>query len=345
MSTALPVILDQDDGMSRTASPRADGPEPSRLATRLMDALVHETSRHPQGVRRRALSALRKARLLAGDPAVVVVFDGRELVIPLSHELPVHRARHPDYSRNLGRVAAALHEARPGAPVVDIGANVGDSVAIIRDQAPEVPILCIEGDAQFLPYLDHNVRGLAGVEVAPVYVRHSGAHGGGQMAVVRVGGTASLVDQAGGVGGEPITARSLDDILADHPCFANPGMLKLDTDGHDADILLQAESVLAAARPVVFFEFDPPMAAGVGGTDPHAALDLLARLGYCRSLFFTNTGALAGALEVDAWASDAVSMAADLGPGRPVAYFDVCVFGPHDAELALEIERRERSRL
>ena len=316
--------------------------EPARVATRLMDALVHETSRRPDGVRRRALSALRKARLLAGDPAVVVVVDGRELVMPLSHELPVHRARHPDYSRNLGRVAAALDEARPGAPVVDIGANVGDSVAIIRDQVPEAPILCIEGDAQFLPYLHHNVRDLAGVEVAPVYVRHAAADGG-QMAVVRVGGTAALVDQAGVVSADAITTRSLDDILTDHPRFAHPRMLKVDTDGHDADILLQAEHVLAAARPVVFFEFDPPMAANVGGTDPHAALDLLARLGYRRSLFFANTGALVGALDVDVWASDAVSMAADLGPGRPVAYFDVCVFGPDDVELAAEIEGRERS--
>ena len=263
--------------------------------------------------------------------------------MPLSHDLPVHRARHPDYSRNLGRVAAALHEARPGAPIIDIGANIGDSVAIIRDQVPEVPILCIEGDPQFLPYLHYNVRGLAEVEIAPVYVRHAAGQDDGKLAVLRGGGTASLVDQAGVVATDVITTRSLDDILGDHLRFANPGMLKLDTDGHDADILLQAESVLAAARPIVFFEFDPSMAASIGGTDPQSALDLLDRLGYRRSLFFTNTGALAGGLDVEAWASDAVSMAADLGPGHPVAYFDVCVFGPDDVELAAEIEGRERS--
>ena len=120
-------------------------------------------------------------------------------------------------------------------------------------------------------------------------------------------------------------------------------MIKLDTDGHDADILLQAERVLAASRPVVYFEFDPPMAADVGGTDPHAALDLLARLGYRRALFFTNTGRLARALDVSAWASEVPTMAAELGPGRPVAYFDVCVFGPDEGELADEVERRETS--
>jgi hypothetical protein len=118
-------------------------------------------------------------------------------------------------------------------------------------------------------------------------------------------------------------------------------MIKLDTDGHDADILLQAEKVLSASQPVVYFEFDPPMAAGVGGTDPHAALDLLARLGYRRALFFTNTGRLARALDVAAWASELPTMTAEVGPGRRVAYFDVCAFGPDDGGLADEVERRE----
>ncbi len=137
--------------------------------------------------------------------------------------------------------------------------------------------------------------------------------------------------------------RPLDAVLSDHPDFGTPGIIKVDTDGHDADILLQAERVLAASRPVVYFEFDPRMAADVGGTDPHAALDLLARLGYRRALFFTNTGRLARALDVAAWASEVPAMTADIGPGRAVAYFDVCAFGPDDGGLADEVERRETS--
>ena len=143
MSTALPTILVQDDGMPRTATAHADGVEPSPRRDTFVRALVRETRLRPEGFRRRALSALRKARLLVGDPAIIVAVDGYQLAMPLSHDLPIHRARHPDYSRNLGRVVAALSEKRPGAPIVDIGANVGDSVAIVRDQVPEAPILCV----------------------------------------------------------------------------------------------------------------------------------------------------------------------------------------------------------
>ena len=281
--------------------------------------------------------------MIASDPTVVSVIDGRALAMPLSHDLPIHRAVHPDYSRNLGRVVAALNVCRPGAPVVDIGANIGDSVAIIRAAVSEAPVLCIEGDSHFLPYLDQNVRGLAGVEVAPVYVRHTAADHGTTTAVRRAHGTASLVacDDSGTA--STVATRALDVILAEHPAYSIPGLLKLDTDGHDADILLQAEPVLRAAYPVVFFEFDQPMAASVGGTDPLAALTLLARLGYRRALVFANTGPLVAVLDGDAWVTEIETLATRLGPGRPVAYFDICVFGAADLDIADELERLEHS--
>ena len=73
------------------------------------------------------------------------------------------------------------------------------------------------------------------------------------------------------------------------------------------------------------------------------ALAMLARLGYRRALIFTNTGDLARVLEVDAWESDVATMSAEVGPGWPVAYFDVCVFWPTDLDVADEVERRERT--
>jgi FkbM family methyltransferase len=309
-----------------------------------MRALVRETRRSPNGVLRRGLSALRKARLLAGDPAIISAVGGREMLLPLSHDLPVFQARHREYSLNLGRVAAALDGTQGGAPIVDIGANVGDSAAIIRQQVPAAPILCIEGDEHFLPFLRRNVRDLPGVEVASVYVRHAPQGREVELAVVRSRGTAQLVDQTGSSGSGSVATESLESILADHPRFLRPRLIKLDTDGHDADILLEAAAVLAASQPLVFFEFDPPMAARAGGTDPYAALELLVRLGYCRALFFTNTGDLAGVLDAAEWSSEVPALTAEAGPGRPVAYFDVCAFGPDDGRLADHIERRERTR-
>ena len=48
--------------------------------------------------------------------------------------------------------------------------------------------------------------------------------------------------------------RPIAEVLAAHPRFERPAVLKVDTDGHDAVILQAAEPVLRDAHPVLFFE-------------------------------------------------------------------------------------------
>ena len=53
---------------------------------------------------------------------------------------------------------------RPGS--IDIGANVGDSVVIVRDVS-DAPILCIDADPRFHRYLKINTANLSDVTVLP----------------------------------------------------------------------------------------------------------------------------------------------------------------------------------
>ena len=180
------------------------------------------------------------------------ISTGRDLVMPLSHDLPVYRGRDTPTTRGIwvGWWPPWTH-IRPGATIVDIGANVGDSAAIMRAQVPGVPILCIEGDAHSCPICvttctgsperrsqrctcssrpNPMVRWLSFVPAAPLrwWCRR-----------IQVWAKRS----------QPSPSKSSSPSIPD---FANPGLIKLDTDGHDADILLQAESVLREAQPVVF---------------------------------------------------------------------------------------------
>ena len=317
---------------------------PSPGAERLLRALVHETGQAGHQGRRRALSAARKAWLTRADPAVEHPICGTTLRLPLSHQLPVHQAAHPDYSLNLGRIAAAATAGRPDATIIDIGANVGDSVAIMRP-GTTAPILCIEGDASFLPYLEVNAHRFADIEIAPTYVRTADA-GDGAMAVVRDGGTARL-EQVGDVGtagpGPHLEVTPLADILAAHPRFMSPRLIKVDTDGQDAGILADADDVLASAHPVLFFEFDPAMTRAASGGDPLTTFTQLADLGYRRALFFTNLGELVIGLDRDSW-REIPTLADYPSAGDPVAYFDVCAFGTDDGDLAAEVEATELAR-
>ena len=68
------------------------------------------------------------------------------------HVLPIKLAKFPNYSANLPRIAALLVEKYPGMTLVDVGANIGDTVALVRSKVT-CPIVCIEGDKEFFSLL------------------------------------------------------------------------------------------------------------------------------------------------------------------------------------------------
>jgi len=304
---------------------------PDRLATAISEAQCREVAGRNRPFLRRSLSALRKARLKAGDPPITYVLDGTPILLPLSHLLPVHRAANPTYSQNLGQVVAAVAALRPGATLVDIGANVGDSVAIVRARV-HLPILCVEGDAVFLPYLRQNVAGAADVEIAACYVATS-SDAGRRSVVERSGGTARLVDREDG---DLNQVLPLADVLAQRPVFAQPTIVKIDTDGHDASILRTASNILRAHHPVLFFEHDPALAADVGAADPGTLFAELADLGYDTFVLFDNRGPRLEVLraadvdELEAWTHR-------LDPDSDQTYLDVCAVHRGDADLAAAI--------
>jgi FkbM family methyltransferase len=249
----------------------------SRLATAdvsrvaafaLREILDGDPSTLPGRARLKAAIESRKLLIRVGDPLVRFRIGSIELLLPLSHELPFYRKDHPLYGEAVGRIAAQLR-----GPVVDVGANVGDTAAIVRTHS-DVPVLCVEGDDVFFPLLARNAEQLGDVELERAFVEAPEA-----ARVDRARGTARVVAGAG-----ELPAKTFATILAEHPRFARPALLKLDTDGMDAPILLANLELLARLRPTLFFEYDPYL-----GARP----DVFARLveiGYASALVYENTG-------------------------------------------------------
>jgi hypothetical protein len=102
---------------------------------------------------------LRLVYLKFTDPIVVWNYHGQEIAMNLSHDLPFNIKQYPTYSQNLGEVAAIIAKKYPEFSVIDVGANVGDSAAIVQHQV-KVPVLCIEGNPKFLPLLKQNSQKL-----------------------------------------------------------------------------------------------------------------------------------------------------------------------------------------
>ncbi|MFF7977819.1 FkbM family methyltransferase [Streptomyces sp. NPDC007901] len=291
-------------------------------------------------------SAQRTRRFWAahGDPYITCRVAGRELVMPLSHDLPVILSGWPHYSQNLARLTALAAKDRQDFTMVDIGANIGDTAVLMRG-AVTAPVLCVEGDGLFLRFLRRNLRHLDDIEIEEAYVATSREDIGRSHAVLRQAGTAALVPSGSDVA-PTRPFRSLTDILSSHPRFSSPGFVKIDTDGADPRIIVANAELLARARPVVFFEFAPLWAAKAGDDNPYRAITALAEAGYQGALVYANTGELllvTRLTEPHLW-QDLGRYTLSRGPRThgQGSYYDVAAFHADDAGLFEEASAAER---
>lgn len=278
--------------------------------------------------------ASRKVQLRLHDPLVRYRIGQVNLQMPLSHQLPYFRRVFPQYSSNVGRIGAAVHDKYPDLSLIDVGANVGDTVAIVRQYA-HYPILCVEGSTAYVPLLQRNVEHLGDVEVEASFV---GRASGPAAATLRsVGGTAHLAP--GSVSQGSILLHSLGDIVMRHPRFGRARLLKSDTDGMDCQIITGAVEYLASVRPVVFFEYDPDLTARSGDKAIHV-FDVLEGIGYQYALVYENTGDLMLLLDLrdKRLLSDVDAFFSGRSGGR---YADICAFHETDSDLALSLHRTE----
>jgi FkbM family methyltransferase len=250
---------------------------------------------------------------------------------------PHYRKKFQLYDAALGPIAAVVHAKYPALHAIDIGANVGDTAALIRESA-EIPILCIEGDPVLLPILAENAARLGpDVVIEPSFVGPEGAAVNLQSAT-DLGRNASLVNAADSRG--PIKLRTLAAILADHPEFRSAKLLKTDTEGFDFDILRQSLDFIEQSKPLIHFEYDPHFHPD----QPRAGLDAIAALiatGYSDFIYYDNFGNLllhATAANTTLFADLDSYLASNQRHGIAVYYFDVCAIHREDASLAAAIK-------
>jgi FkbM family methyltransferase len=281
------------------------------------------------------LSLMRERLTRVWDPLVQFRLDGYNILLPLSHSLPKIRKRFPDYSANLGRIAAAIAAKDPYARAIDIGANVGDSVAIIRAKC-SMPILCIEADAKFLTIFEKNMpllgrdiylfAGFVAMDTGPIVGE-----------AIETSGTARLVPAAGDT---RVNAESLEDILKRFPEFQRPRLLKSDTDGFDLPILHGALDFLQEVKPVLFFEYDPFYLSSHGHEGLQTLRELL-RIGYSKVLVYDNFGDFLLATNLESKVlEDLHAYFSGRGAQR---YMDLCLFSDDDVALFEALHSAERT--
>lgn len=299
-----------------------------KAGTRVYSALL---STRPSTLSERVYRTMRDLIVRLGDPAVRLDVADSRLEMPLSHNLPLYISRFPLYSANLARLATACVDKYPDLVAVDIGANIGDSLAFLRC-AGVGEVLCVEGDARYLEFLRRNTRQFGpGVVIAPVLV---GASTGMLDAeLVRSRGTGRLrLSSARSDALLAVATLSLDDLLARYPITGRLKLLKSDTDGFEGHILEGGVSSLRRHRPVLFFEYDPLMLAKSGSHGLRLLHALRDEGGYSHALFYDNFGdlLLSAGLDDTVLLTELDRYFAGHQSGR---YLDIAAFHAEDNDL------------
>lgn len=204
-----------------------------------------------------------------------------------SHLLPTYLEKYPFYDRALPRISKTIKDIDNNLYVIDIGANIGDTVSLITDSV-NGNFLCIEGDSDYLPQLKENIKQLkeSKVLVEECYCSDT-EENNKTISISRTNGTSRIVKDS--KGNSKVKIKKLDTVISEYPEFKKTNLLKIDTDGFEISILRGSSKFLNDAKPVLFFEFTPAHYIN-NRQDPLEIFRILTKFGYTTALLYDNFG-------------------------------------------------------
>jgi len=232
------------------------------------------------GIRKRLVKLL-------GDPPCSMNIHGKSLDLPLSHALPAYLYELPFYDTLPGRLSDYLYRKYGVLKCVDVGANVGDSIAAFSRHETDM-FLAIEPNPNYSRYLRQNFGDSQNVRILETICSSSSLTGNYEIS--ELSGTASITRTEKG---SQMLVKTLDSIILDYPEFSNLNMLKIDTDGHDFEVIDGAKKAILKNKPALFFECE----AFSGGNYVENLLNTLKFLkeaGYSSFMMYDNHGYFIG---------------------------------------------------
>jgi FkbM family methyltransferase len=270
---------------------------------------------------------------------VSIMLGGKSIKIHSGNPLCFQYRNNPNYNNSIGILAALVQSRFPKAWVVDVGANVGDTLAIIKGQS-SLPVICVEGDAICYDLLQQNARLFDNVHPFRTFL--SDQPSTMQIATQKDGWNMTLTQANPGHSGRPLQFETLDRLVQKLNPPAAVKLMKVDTEGYDLRILRGASDILARDQPVITFELNrenlEPLGDSVGDF-----FDYLVNLGYHHFILHD-----AGGRPICALGQHEKSVFLDLyqysNLGQPIYYFDISVFHENDKDLFEKFLTAERTK-
>jgi len=119
----------------------------------------------------KVLLKIRKIMLRFYNPLISVSHNGFRLKMPFSHTIFYYQEKFPNYDANLHTIASYIKEKNGVLNMIDVGANIGDTV--IFTNILDARYLMIEGEKSYANLIKENI------------ICHYANKGGGQRIMLR----------------------------------------------------------------------------------------------------------------------------------------------------------------
>lgn len=253
-----------------------------------LSTFIYEQMLSSSGLSKRLWNLSRKLLVkLMHDPACSLNIHDRILQLPLSHSLPIYLKRQPFYDSLLGRLSEYIFNKDGFLKCVDVGANIGDSIAALYKHDNDT-FLTIEPNPKFNRYLNENWGREDNVTILNFICSSSSKTG--TYEIKENSGSASIVSIESGM---KMQTKSLDDIVDENTEFSDLNLLKTDTDGHDFEVIAGAKKVISQNLPTILLECDA-FSNATYVEDCLETLSFLKNVGYVSFLLYDNYGYLMG---------------------------------------------------
>jgi FkbM family methyltransferase len=240
--------------------------------------------------------------------------------------LPDYQRIHPKYDRFLPHLVKYIAESDT---VIDIGANVGDTLAGMAEQNATASYICIEPDDSFFRHLEENIlrikSSIPGLKVQTVKAL-VGKNISNVSLAGKDGSKHAVIDNQGDIKSLPLDAMISKE--------SNIRILKSDVDGFDYDVLDSSMAVIETHKPIVFFECQYEFEYQKSGYSQ--TLKSLELAGYCDWTIFDNFGEVIIRTHDMNVVSQLIAYVWQQNTGqatRTINYYDVLAVQKADSEL------------
>jgi FkbM family methyltransferase len=244
----------------------------------------------------------------------------------------------PELNTQLARLAKIVQNKYPNTTLLDVGANVGDTIAIVKS-AVDIEIIGIEGDPVTFKFLETNVKQIAGVKVLNQFL-------GEETKIIQAdldkhGWNGTIIPNE--KSNSKISLKTLDRLLEENNLIdKNHKLLKIDVEGFDTIVIRGSKKIIQQKKPVLYFEYNRENMDKINenGLDTIFSLQ---QYGYkyiiffdCKNKYILDT-TLSNTILVTQMHNYSNGFEAMIG------YYDIAIIHEHDEDLVLPfIEGEEK---